>query len=258
MSNHGGHGHDEGHTDRLRGHVPRGSGVPGGVSVAADGLLLVPSETRFDPGVGLDWTFRLEDDDGEVVTDFETLHGEQSHLILVRRDLTRFQHLHPELDDDGTWHADVTLPDPGAYRAFVDVSAGGPPTTLGFDLLAPGVADAAPRPDSSRRATAGDYEVELLADGVTAGDDVTLPFEVRRAGTPVSNLDPYLDALGHLVALREGDLAYLHVHPEETNPEDGRVAFGARFPTRGRYRLFLQVKPEGELITAQFDVRVER
>ena len=232
--------------------------MPGGVSVAADGLLLVPSETRFDPEVSREWTFRIEDDEGEAVTDFEELHGERGHLILVRRDLTRFRHLHPTVDDDGTWCAEVTLPDPGTYRAFVDVSVADRQTTLGHDLFAPGDAHVAPRPDSTRRATADAYEVELLADEVTTGESATLAFEVRRDGRRVSRLDPYLDALGHLVAVREGDLAYLHVHPEETSPEDGRVAFGTRFPTPGRYRLFLQVKPEGRLVTTSFDVRVGR
>lgn len=77
-------------------------------------------------------------------------------------------------------------------------------------------------------------------------------------GEPVSNLDPYLGALGHLVALQEGDLAYLHVHPEETSLDSGRVEFGARFPTPGRYRLFLQSKPDGTLITTQHDIRIGR
>lgn len=253
---HGGHG-GEHRENSPHGHGSAATDTPSGVSVAAGGLVLVPEETRFEPGVGREWTFRILDEAGNAVTDFDELHGEPSHLIVVRRDLTRFQHRHPEMDDDGTWRVDLTLPDPGAYRAFVDASVAGRPTTLGFDLFAPGDADVAPRPDSSRRATAGDYEVELLADEVAAGEDTTLVFEVRRDGSPVSNLVSYLDALGHLVALREGDLAYLHVHPEETDPSAGRVAFRARFPTRGGYRLFLQTKPEGELTTTQFDVRID-
>ncbi len=87
-------------------------------------------------------------------------------------------------------------------------------------------------------------------------ETVDIEFEVRQDGG-VAHLDPYLGALGHLVALRNGDLAYLHVHPEETDPEDGVVRFAVRFPTAGRYRLFLQAKPNGELITTSFDVQTE-
>ena len=59
--------------------------------------------------------------------------------------------------------------------------------------------------------------------------------------------EPYLGAGGHLVALREGDLAFLHVHPG-----DHGVAFDTTFETAGRYRMFLQFKHEGRVQTAAF------
>ncbi|QLG63009.1 hypothetical protein [Halorarum salinum] len=258
MEEHSGGGHGDHESRTAHGYGPGGHAEPGGFSLAANGLRLDPPRTRFEPGVETGWTFRVLDDGGEVVTDFEESHGERSHLIVVRRDLTRFQHLHPDLDPDGTWRvAGLTLSEPGAYRAFVDVVVDGRPTTLGFDLLASGEWTVETRPGSTRRATAGEYEAELLAEEVAAREDVRLPFEVRRDGRPVPELSPYLGALGHLVALREGDLAYLHVHPRETAPGSGRVEFGARFPTPGRYRLFLQARPEGTLVTASFDVRVD-
>lgn len=241
-----------------RGYAPEGHAIPGGLALAANGLRFEPSETRFDPGQSTDWTFRIVADDGVVVTDFEKAHGQRSHLIVVRRDLTRFQHLHPKLGSDGTWRIeDFALPDPGVYRAFVDLVVDGTPTTLGFDLFASGSGSADPRPNATRRATSGDYEVELLTDKVAARERTQLVFEIRQNGDPVPELAQYLGALGHLVALREGDLAYLHIHPEETAPDGGRVGFGARFPTPGRYRLFLQAKPGGNLITTRFDVRID-
>ena len=57
----------------------------------------------------------------------------------------------------------------------------------------------------------------------------------------------YLGAGGHLVALREGDLAFLHVHPLD----DG-VTFEATFPSAGRFRLFLQFKHAGRVQTVAF------
>jgi hypothetical protein len=60
-----------------------------------------------------------------------------------------------------------------------------------------------------------------------------------------------LGAKGHLVALREGDLAYLHVHPEEqASVAPGTVAFAATYPSAGRYRLFLQFRAGGRVHTA--------
>ncbi|WP_101297822.1 hypothetical protein [Halegenticoccus soli] len=264
---HGSNGPPEGRNDGIgqrrgrRGHdrADRDShGLPGGLSIAADGLRLVPSDVSFEPGVERDWTYRIRDGAGNVVTDFEETHGESSHLVLVRRDLTRFRHLHPEMADDGTWRARLTLPDPGVYRAFVDVRVGGRSTTLGVDLFAPGAAEFEPRPGSTSEAAVEGYVVSLRPAGISAGDAVSLAFELRsEAGDgPAPRLEPYLGAHGHLVALREGDLAYLHVHPEETDPESGIVRFETAFPTAGRYRLFLQVKPEGRLITVPFDVRI--
>ncbi|WP_440007688.1 hypothetical protein [Halomicrococcus sp. SG-WS-1] len=259
MGEHSGHGGRGDEPDEVtRGYAPGGHGVPGGLSIAANGLRFAPGETRFAPGEGADWSFRIVDDRGNAVTDFEDAHGELAHLVVVRRDLTRFQHRHPTLDVDGTWTAEgFGLPEPGVYRAFVDVVANGRPTTLGFDLFASGSGDVEGRPDASRRATADGYDVELLTDEVAAGESGRLAFAVRRDGGSVPHLDRYLGALGHLVALREGDLAYLHVHPEATDPDGGRIEFGVRFPTPGRYRLFLQAKPEGTLVTARFDLRID-
>lgn len=245
-------GHEHGHGSR--GYTDFGSqALPGGLTVAANGLRLEVAETRIEPGTAHDWTYWIRDEDGVVVTEFEETHDRLGHLILVRRDLTEFQHLHPELAADGSWSTEFTLPAPGAYRAFVDVLVGGQPTTLGVDLFASGTAEYETHPGSSREATAERYDVAMTPETITPNRSTMLEFEVRHDGDVV-RLDPYLGALGHLVALRDGDLAYLHVHPEETDPEDGRVQFAVRFPTPGRYRLFLQAKPHGELITTSFDV----
>jgi hypothetical protein len=81
---------------------------------------------------------------------------------------------------------------------------------------------------------------------------------VSRDGHELTDLEPYLRARGHLVALREGDLAYLHVHPEE-GPEPGAgVSFMTEFPSAGRYRLFLQFKHDGRVHTTAFTRAVAR
>jgi hypothetical protein len=79
-----------------------------------------------------------------------------------------------------------------------------------------------------------------------------LRFTVTRDGRPVA-IGDYLGAKGHLVALREGDLAFLHVHPDERS-----LRFEATFPTAGRYRLFLQFQVDGRVHTAEFTREVGR
>ena len=78
---------------------------------------------------------------------------------------------------------------------------------------------------------------------------------VSTDGRPVTDLQPYLGAYGHLVALREGDLAYLHVHPDG-EPGDGKTEPGPescsapRCPAPARYHLYLDFKHDGVVRTA--------
>jgi hypothetical protein len=111
----------------------------------------------------------------------------------------------------------------------------------------------------------------LRAGQPVAGEPTSLIFAVGENGHAVHGLDPYLGAKGHLVALREGDLAFLHVHPEEAGADHGHgegahgyeagadeIAFAATFPTAGRYRLYLQFKHEGAVRTVEYTVEVPR
>jgi hypothetical protein len=174
-------------------------------------------------------------------------HERRMHTIVVRRDLTGFQHVHPRLRADGTWSVPLRLADGGVYRIFADFVHAGEPRTLAADLRVDGDADLRPLPPASAVATTGDgYEVRLDGAPAGAGEEAELSFSITRAGRPV-RAEPYLGARGHLVALREGDLAFLHVHPDED-----AVRFAAEFPTEGRYRLFLQFKHEGRVRTAAF------
>jgi hypothetical protein len=84
-----------------------------------------------------------------------------------------------------------------------------------------------------------------------------LTARVTKDGEPVTDLQPYLGAYGHLVALRKGDLAYLHVHPDG-HPGDGTtrpgpdVVFYADVPSEGTYRLYLDFRHQGMVRTAAF------
>ena len=82
-------------------------------------------------------------------------------------------------------------------------------------------------------------------------------YELSRDGRPLADVEPYLGADGHLVALREGDLAFLHVHPEESDAP-GAIRFAAALPSAGRYRLFLQFKHDGRVRTVAHTLEVPR
>jgi hypothetical protein len=155
---------------------------------------------------------------------------------------------------DGTWSIPLILPEPGLYPVFANFAIEGESLTLGTDLAAPGDYEPKQLPDPAGVARADGYEVVPNTGAVATGAETELIFRVTRKGQEVGDLDPYLGALGHLVALREGDLAYLHVHP--MGGVGSRIAFHAAFPSAGRYRLFLQFAHEGRVHTAAFTLEV--
>jgi hypothetical protein len=219
---------------------------------ARETYTLAPEQTTFEPGRPVHFRFQVLGPDGKAVTTYRQLHERELHLIVVRRDLATFSHLHPAREPDGTWWVELTLPSPGPYSAFADVAPKeGPDLALSIDLSAPGewVSQELPRPSTAEQV--GEYEVRL-SGGLAAGSHSELAFTVSRESGPVE-LEPYLGALGHLVALRGSDLAYLHVHPLQGASSD-TVPFGLEVPSPGPYRLFLQFLHGGRVRTVAFTV----
>lgn len=230
---------------------------PAGLGIAEDGYAVRFVPTQFERGRARELRFAIETADGEPVTGFDELHARRMHLIVVRRDGTGFRHLHPEMDATGTWRVPVRFGEAGVYRAFADFAVEGEQHTLAGDLfVSGGEFESRPFPAPQAVDATDGYEVRLRAGDVVAGEPASLTFAVGEGARAVGDLQPYLGAKGHLVALREGDLAFLHVHPEETVGAANEIAFEATFPTAGRYRLYLQFRHEGVVRTAQFTVVV--
>jgi len=226
--------------------------LPPGLSVAENGYTLKLATETISTGEPQPFSFRIDGPDGSPVTKFEVQHEKLLHLVLVRRDGSRYQHLHPEMAADGTWTTSLTLPAAGSYRVFADVKPeGGAKTTLGADVQAPGVYEPARYPTDDRTSTVDGYTVRLDGD-LRAGAESKVTASVTRDGKPVTDLQPYLGANGHLVALRGADLAYLHVHPQAEPGTGPEVTFLVEVPTAGRYRLFLDFQHEGKVRTAEF------
>ncbi|GAB1516219.1 hypothetical protein [Actinophytocola sp. KF-1] len=256
---------DAGHGDAHSGTVAEtgqaaSSALPAGLASSRGGYTFTPAATTLAKGPNT-FSFRVTGPDGKPVTRFDVEHEKRMHLIVVRRDTAGFQHVHPTMAADGTWSVPLTLDDPGSYRAFADFApTGGEATTLGVDLAVPG--DFRPAEHAaSRVSTVDGYQVTLDGD-LTPGRTAELTLTVSKDGKPVTDLQPYLGAYGHLVALRVGDLAYLHVHPDG-EPGDGRtepgptVTFYAEVPSAGAYRLFLDFQHGDTVRTAEFTLATD-
>ena len=224
-----------------------------GLAVSEKGLTLQLARRTAPQGKPFALAFRIVDRRGQTVRDFDVEHTKRMHFIVVRRDMTGFQHLHPSENADGTWSLPVAFPDAGTYRVFADFSVGEKPYTLADDITVDGSVRSQALPAPTGAVAVDGLRVALSEGATKAGRESELAFTVTRAGKPVA-LQNYLGAKGHLVALREGDLAFLHVHPDEN-----RLRFMATFPTAGTYRLFLQFKTaDGRLHTAAFTQEVTR
>jgi hypothetical protein len=230
-----------------------GEHVPGGLQIASDGYRLQPVTSSLAIGAPRPFAFRVLGPSGAALTSYATTHDRDLHLIVVRRDLSGFQHVHPTLGSDGTWSIPLSVAAPGQYRVFADFQPSGRSSglTLGADVAAPGDYRPLPLPAPSPIATVDDYQVTL--DGqLHPATASTLTLTVRKNGVPVTDLQPYLGAYGHLVALRDGDLAFLHVHPQESATAGPAVTFVAEVPSAGAYRLFLDFQHGGVVHTAAF------
>ena len=224
--------------------------------------------TGLKPGVPLTVTFDIIDDRGATLRQFATVHERMMHVIVVRDDLTQFQHVHPTYAAASgrfTVH-DLVLPTAGPYRLFADFTPAG--AVAGPDGQPLGVTvpvelevdDRAayhpePLPAPSDTATVGEYEVTLSRpDTLRAGEMPQLTFTIRRGGAIVTDLEPYLGANGHGVTLREGDLAFIHSHALEDSAQlrSGKLPFMVHFTEPGRYRMFVQFQHRGAVQTAIF------
>lgn len=241
---HGDHSAHQADADRGA-RDPGQADSPAGLIVADHDRSLLVSETLLPEGTTVPFSFQIEGPRGPL-EDFDVLHDRRMHLVVVRRDLARFDHVHPMVRA-GTWSVDLGPLEPGVWRAFADFSTGGSPVTLGVDLHVAGDYRPERLPEPSYRSRADGFDVRL-----SSADESVLRFEVTRDGSPV-DLERYLGARGHLVTLRDGDLAFLHVHPIEE-----ALDFAVIYPSPGRYRLFLQFSVEGEVHLAAFTQVVPR
>jgi hypothetical protein len=223
-----------------------------GVVSAAEGYRLIPAASSLGRGGGT-FRFAIEDQEGRPVHRFTPIHERDLHLIVVNRELTDFHHVHPTLGVDGTWSVHLPALEAGSYRAVADFQVtDGPHLALGTDLTVAGEYQPVALSEPRSKVMTDGYEVQLTTERSDTGE-VTAELTVRRNGLRVTDLQPYLGARGHLVAMRSGDLAYAHVHPVESGGSAaGVVTFDTELTSAGRYGLFFDFKHNGTVHTAAF------
>ncbi len=235
-------------------------------------LEVLSSPSRPEAGKPVELTMLIRNrDTKQAVPEFDIVHEKQFHFMVVSVNLEQFAHEHPVLGKDGRFTIAYTFATGGEYRLFADVA----PKGAGSQILMQPIRVAGPTPASPRNRTltqsltdtTGGLKLALVSDPakLPVGRSLTVAFTVKDAnsGTPITDLEPYLGAMAHLMLIHQDGATFVHSHPDETDPRNGHngsLTFLARFPKPGFYRGWLQVQRAGKVETATFtwEVRAEK
>ncbi|CUR60750.1 putative Heavy metal-associated domain protein [metagenome] len=244
------------------GHSHAGGGIVSmavgdGTRVSEVGYTLTDLQVREKPrGIG-EVRFRIDDHDGDPVTDYVEEQTKELHLYVVNDALTVFRHLHPTRAGDGTWSAPFDVPDAGAYRVvaeFVakDEGGNGDHVVLGRPLALP--------PGDPGDTVAEDRVVGVtVSQAPNAGPNGLLRLMVRDAQRRPVNLGTYLGTYGHVTGFDTETGAMVHLHPldaPEITEDGSELTFHADIAHAGDYRLFVQVRVDGFLHTVPVELTV--
>ncbi|HTY41919.1 MAG TPA: hypothetical protein VMH79_08615 [Thermoanaerobaculia bacterium] len=189
------------------------------------------------------------------VVDFDVQHEKLMHLFVVSEDLTEFAHEHPELSGPGVFRLSHAFARPGRYRLFVDVAPHGAGSQVLSATVAVGGSGAPARAATPSAPPTVRAVLELPPEGIPAGRTVTVTAHIHDAkGRPVSDLEPWLGAMGHLLLVHQDAATFAHAHPDDREPgigKDGRLPFLVRLPKPGSYKGWLQVKRAGRVETIE-------
>jgi hypothetical protein len=188
------------------------------------------------------------------------VHEKKIHLIIVSKDLSEFFHEHPTFGADGTYTQDFTFKTGGDYVLFQDYTPEGDRHQLGRqDLTVSGPKRPAVTfgKDVTTWQNAAGYSAELTLDRpAQVGAPLAVKTTIKKGGQPVTDLENYLGALGHMVVISEDTKQYLHVHPLDQADTGPAVGFQTMFEQPGGYRVFLQFQHAGQIQTADFVLNV--
>jgi hypothetical protein len=200
---------------------------------------------------------------GKPIKEFEAEHTKLMHLIVVSKDLTFFNHIHPEYLGFGKFEITTQVPNGGDYLFIADtVPKDGGKSTLKNWIFADGP-EAAPVPltvDKNLTKVVDGKEITLKFDKeLKAETDMKLTFHIADAGTkkPIDNLEPYLGAVGHTVIIDQNAEEYLHVHPSDEEARGPEAVFETKFPHKGKFKVWNQFQHNGKVSTVEFVVEVK-
>lgn len=204
---------------------------------------------------------QILDEKGKPVTAFDVEHEKLMHLIVVSEDLSSFEHIHPTYQKDGRFDIAFTFPVAGGYRLYADYKPKGSEATSKSSQVTLAGTAPAPQPivpDTNLTRIVQGISVSLTHDSLVAGKPVRLTFRLQEASTnkPITDLQPYLGAVGHVVIISRDGEQYVHVHPLDEQSKGPDAIFQTTFPQSGVYKMWGQFQRGGQLFVVPFVVNV--
>lgn len=252
------------------------------------GAINVPYTKQKDPGMNMkpvkviptnsDWTatgnlspnqdvhisILLKDKKNKPITSFQTVEEKLMHLIVVSKDLSYFAHIHPIYKGNGLFVITTRFPTAGEYKLTADFTpAGGVDSSIQTYWLHinGNVPPAKPIvPDQNLTKVVDGLKVTLSynKNNMMSNMPLNMDFTFKDAKTnkPITDLQPYLGVMGHMVAMSSDVTKYTHVHPMTTKGHGPKVTFMALFPKKGVYKIWGQFQYEGRVIVVPYVVNV--
>jgi len=253
------------------------SSAPGTCPICRMTLVPIPApaigEYRMDlaltaaPGGGLS-TLRItlrEPYADRRVAALATVHERLLHLFIIDRSLQFFRHVHPAQIGGGTFELRESIP-PGEYVVIADfLPQGAASQMVQRAIVTPGYKGPLfPAPpdlsgDSAKDRVVDGIRVQLETRDLKAGREGVLRFTLSGAASaaPVTDLEPYLGAPGHMLIVNADLTEAEHVHPEEPTARGPSITFQPLLPAGGFYKLWVQFQRKGVVTTVPFVIAAD-
>lgn len=199
--------------------------------------------------------------DTSKFVELQTLHDKKMHVIIVKKDLSLFYHVHPVLAKNGEYSIPFSFSYGGEYVIFVDYMPVNSDQQLErIELTVEGESYTAKEYTNQQLSTKiDDFEIQLIPENesIETMHPTAITVRIKRKGNEINAnaLDDYLGAKAHMVVISANTKEYIHVHPYV---KDKSLMLHAEFPQPGMYRGWLQFQYKGQLRTAEFVFEVKQ
>jgi hypothetical protein len=203
----------------------------------------------------------IHDAGGAMLKDFEVVHEKRIHLIVVSDGLGQFAHIHPDIDSAGNLTVTHAFPTGGTYHLYADYKpVGKDQATAIAEVKVIGDSSPAPEliPNAPGKVAGTGLNANIAIPKAKAAEETKITFGLLDSmDKPVTDLQPYLGAMGHLVIISADGKLYVHAHAVEGKSANGVVEFAAHFTQAGIYKAWGQFQRAGQVYTVPFVLKVD-